>query len=171
MYVVIPRHFTAVVAFALLCNFSRNLSTYYMEVLLPAKPILIMTAKSEKILVLSVIIPLALFLAYLFARETLAEYYGKEVAAIVVDSHRGSKGNANISVWYKYDNYSLTLPAAEYNNNKYGNGDEVIVKYYEPLDFMVWPNQPGTGYNIVLLILLSIALIYLYRRSGKKDGK
>lgn len=129
-----------------------------------------MTAKSEKILVLSITIPLALFLAYLFARETLAEYYGKEVVAIVVDAHRGSKGNANISVWYKYDNYSLTIPAAEYDNNKYGNGDEIIAKYYEPLDFMVWPNQPGTGYNLVLLILFSIVLIYQYRRSGKKGG-
>ena len=130
-----------------------------------------MTAKSEKILVLSIVIPVALFLVFLFAREMLAKYYGKEVAAVVVDSHRGSKGNANISVWYKYDNYSLTIPAAEYDNNTYSNGDEVIVKYYAPLDFMVWPNQSGTGYNIVLLILLSIVLIYRYRRSGKKDGK
>ncbi len=128
-----------------------------------------MTATSEKILVLSIAIPVALFLLYLYAREALAESYGEEVSVIVVDAHKGSRGNSNIKVLYKDDYYSLSISGADYDNNTYGIGEYVHAKYYAPLDFMVRAGKPVTATNIILLILLSIVLIYRYRTSYKKN--
>ncbi len=128
-----------------------------------------MTAKNEKTLMLCIGIPLVLFLAYLFARETLAANYGEELSVIVVDSHKGSRGNTNISVRFKDDYYSLRISGSAYNYHTYGIGEYVNVKYYAPLDFMVWAYEPVTRTNTILLILLSVALIYRYRSLRKKN--
>lgn len=106
---------------------------------------------------------------YLEIRETLAELYGKEVIAIVVALPENCR-RPFLKVHYNDDTYRMRITRRACREGAYHPGNNVTLKYYVPLDKMVWPKEwkPASSLLPLVIIVVIGTMIWLGIRQEKK---
>jgi hypothetical protein len=107
---------------------------------------------------------------YLEIRGTLAEVYGKEVIAIVVELPESCRSPI-MKVQYIDDTYRMRITRKACREGEYHPGNYVTLKYYEPLDKMVWPKEwkPASSMLPLVIIIVIAGMIWLGIRQEKKN--